>query len=68
MTMYAAVENEELVWGLGFTPADAKRDAEQWIVGCDTGTRLDDLETFEITDEQAARIENGDVDWDSVRR
>ena len=58
-----------VVWGLGDTEGAALADAEQWDYMTDTGPtglRGEWQRYAEVSDEQAAAIEAGAVDWEGV--
>lgn len=69
--MYTAIGNDgfrEVVWGVGATEDAAREDAARWI-GEAYGAHadLDGLDIIEITAEQAERIREGEVSWESLQ-
>lgn len=63
MAKFAAVGDDgtrPVVWGLGDTEAQARRDAEDQAYEFDCSTGI--LTLHEISDELARRIETGEID------
>ena len=64
---FAAVDSDDVVWGLGETEEKAKEDAGTWIADCDALILLIDLDVHEVNAVQVAAIKGGNVDWYSVK-
>lgn len=63
--MFAIVGGGCLVWGVGATELDAWTDAKRWLAESDReeGEETPLLECHEISTEQGASIERGNVSW-----